>query len=203
MGRGRKKEFDREAALEAALGVFWELGFDGASMPALVGRMGIGRQSLYDTFGDKRALYLAALRRYATTRIGAVAGQLRAPGSAYGNLRRVLFRWIEMASNPDGHGCLVGNSLAALPEGDDDAGDILEAALSELERAFVETVRRARIMGEIRPTVPDDELAALLMTTGQGLAVVCRARADRARAVRVVRSALRALAPVDGAIFPD
>jgi TetR/AcrR family transcriptional repressor of nem operon len=143
VGRGRKKEFDREAALEAALGVFWERGFDGASMPALVGRMGIGRQSLYDTFGDKRALYLAVLRRYATTRIGAVAGQLRAPGSAYGNLRRVLFRWIEMAANPVGHGCLVGNSLAALPEGDDDAGDILEAALSDLERAFVETVRRS------------------------------------------------------------
>ena len=189
-------------ALEAALAVFWERGYDGASMPALLGRMGIGRQSLYDTFGDKRALYLAALRRYASTRIGAVAGQLRAPGSPYGNLRRVLFRWIEMAANPDGHGCLVGNSLAALDD-DDGVADVLEAAIADLERAFAETVRRARIAGEIRPTVADDEVAALLMTAGQGLAVVCRGRADRARAVRVVRSALRVLAPVDDVVFPD
>src|ERR1700761_5248711 len=60
----RPREFDVDAALDGAIGVFGEHGFEGASAERLVNAMGIGRQSLYDTFGDKWRLYRAAVRRY-------------------------------------------------------------------------------------------------------------------------------------------
>ena len=60
----RTKEFNPEKSLDAAVEVFWESGYERASLDALMDKMGVARQSLYDTFGDKRALYLKALERY-------------------------------------------------------------------------------------------------------------------------------------------
>ena len=60
----RHKEFDRDEALQRAMEVFWSRGYEAASVGELVKQMGINRQSLYDTFGDKHALYLQALDRY-------------------------------------------------------------------------------------------------------------------------------------------
>src|SRR6202030_156629 len=63
----RPREFDREEALECATGVFWAKGYASTSTDELLAAMGIGRQSLYNTFQDKRALYLEALERYQRT----------------------------------------------------------------------------------------------------------------------------------------
>ena len=61
---GRPKEFDPDVALNAALDAFWSKGFEGCSMAELLDDMAINRQSLYDTFGDKRELFLAVLQEY-------------------------------------------------------------------------------------------------------------------------------------------
>jgi TetR/AcrR family transcriptional repressor of nem operon len=63
----RPREFDREEALERATGVFWAKGYASTSTDDLLTAMGIGRQSLYNAFQDKRALYLEALERYQRT----------------------------------------------------------------------------------------------------------------------------------------
>ena len=60
----RPKQFDRDEALERAMAVFWRRGYEGTSVRDLVEHMGINRGSLYDTFGDKRTLFLAAVDRY-------------------------------------------------------------------------------------------------------------------------------------------
>src|SRR5262245_24250396 len=60
----RSKEFDPEVALEAAMRSFWPGGYEATSTQTLCERMSIGKRSLYDTYGDKRSLYLAALRSY-------------------------------------------------------------------------------------------------------------------------------------------
>ncbi|WP_227271485.1 TetR/AcrR family transcriptional regulator [Roseobacter weihaiensis] len=69
-GRGRPRIIDRQAALDAAVRLFWERGYDGASLTDLTGAMGLSRPSLYAAFGDKDALFLRALGRYGET-IGA------------------------------------------------------------------------------------------------------------------------------------
>ena len=60
----RPKAFVQQDALTAAMEVFWRLGYERASLDQLLDAMGISKQSLYDTFGDKRALYLLALAAY-------------------------------------------------------------------------------------------------------------------------------------------
>ena len=66
-GRGRPRSFDQTEALDAAVLVFWEKGFDGASIEDLTTAMGISRPSLYATFGNKRSLFIEAIDRYAAT----------------------------------------------------------------------------------------------------------------------------------------
>src|SRR5882724_11450078 len=86
----RPKEFDREEALRRAIPVFWEKGFAGTSTDDLVGAMGIGRQSLYDTFGNTRRLFLAALRTYNTGGISALLRKLRAGPTALAAIGLIL-----------------------------------------------------------------------------------------------------------------
>jgi AcrR family transcriptional regulator len=77
----RPKEFERDTALDDAIAIFCEHGFEGTSTDALLGKMGISRQSLYDTFGDKRRLYLEALQRYVEDNVAIQIAALNAPPS--------------------------------------------------------------------------------------------------------------------------
>src|ERR1700686_5063468 len=86
----RPKEFDREAALAAAMRVFWAKGYDATSTDDLRHAIGIGRQSLYDTFGGKRTLYLEALRRYQDDSVAARIKSLRAAGSPLSAIQKFL-----------------------------------------------------------------------------------------------------------------
>jgi len=64
MKTGRPTEFDRNTALERAMVLFWRQGYEATSLSDLLGEMGIGRQSLYNAFGDKQALFIEAARHY-------------------------------------------------------------------------------------------------------------------------------------------
>ncbi|MFA9412981.1 MAG: TetR/AcrR family transcriptional regulator, partial [Deltaproteobacteria bacterium] len=72
----RAKEFDREVVLERAMEFFWAQGYEAASMRELLDTMDIGRQSLYDTFGDKHSLFLASLQHYYEKGMRTVVAQL-------------------------------------------------------------------------------------------------------------------------------
>ncbi|HUO11312.1 MAG TPA: TetR/AcrR family transcriptional regulator, partial [Caulobacteraceae bacterium] len=86
----RPRRFDRADALQAATEVFWTHGYAGSSADTLVKAMGIARQSLYDTFGNKRALYLEALRAYSAGNVSALVQVLRAETSPLAAIRSVL-----------------------------------------------------------------------------------------------------------------
>src|SRR2546421_1155785 len=91
----RPKEFDRDEALQKAMEVFWSRGYEAASIQELVKQMGINRQSLYDTFGDKHALYLAALDRYREVEGGKMFELLAGQGSVKRVLRQLFGEVVE------------------------------------------------------------------------------------------------------------
>src|ERR1043166_7581204 len=93
----RHKEFDRDEALHKAMEVFWARGYEAASVQDLVEHMGINRQSLYDTFGDKHALYLQALDRYQEVELRKLFELLARPGSVRKALRQLFTGVIEAA----------------------------------------------------------------------------------------------------------
>src|ERR1700716_2408121 len=102
----RQKEFDREEALYKAMEVFWSRGYEAASIQDLVRHMGINRQSLYDTFGDKHALYLQALDLYRQVETSKLFELLERRGSVRRALRQ-LFAGVVEGSACDGQrrGC--------------------------------------------------------------------------------------------------
>src|SRR5436305_13985260 len=97
----RQKEFDRDEVLHKAMEVFWTRGYEGASMQDLVKRMGINRQSIYDTFGDKHSLFLQSLDRYREIESRKLFAVLERPGSVKKNLRQLFEEVISTAESAE------------------------------------------------------------------------------------------------------
>ena len=111
----RHKEFDTHEALHKAMEVFWSRGYEAASIQDLVKHMGINRQSLYDTFGDKHALYLQALDLYSQVETRKLFELLEKRGSVRKALRQ-LFAGVVEGALGDGprRGCFMSNAMSEL-----------------------------------------------------------------------------------------
>ena len=105
MTRGPQKQFDTDIALEQAMKVFWEHGYEAASLSQLLKQMGIGKKSLYDTFGNKQSLFLKALEHYAHTTLRDIRERLSAEGSTLNNIKQLLLDWQAMHGKPGSCGC--------------------------------------------------------------------------------------------------
>lgn len=141
----RPKEFDQEKALNAAIEIFREQGFEGASTGTLLSAMGISRQSLYDTFGDKWALYRLAVSHYSAMEYDAHLAAMRGPDRAVDGLRALLDRIIGEAPR----NCLGMYSIAEFGQTKADLTDIHTAAGQRLQNAIVGVVRQAQTEGDI------------------------------------------------------
>src|SRR6202161_638031 len=96
--RGRPRGFDETGALEKATQVFWSKGYDGVTIDDLVKGMGVGRPSLYAVFGDKRAIFLRALKTYAERKGAAAAKALLSPQSLRDSIASFLRDTVESAT---------------------------------------------------------------------------------------------------------
>src|SRR3989454_1626399 len=111
----RHKEFDRDEVLHKAMEVFWSRGYEATSIRDLVKHMGINRPSLYDTFGDKHALYLQALDRYREVEGRKVLELLERPGSVKKTLRQLFGGVVEKAvCDGQRRGCFMSNATSEL-----------------------------------------------------------------------------------------
>lgn len=172
---GRPRGFDPDQALEEAMQLFWFQGYEATGIKALLDRMGIGYQSLYNTFGNKRELYLETLRRYDTWTRGRLQGVLEARGSPLDNVRKVMRSWIGRASDPDYIGCFVGVSIAELAIHDEEVASITRGHLESVEELFYAALVRARDAGELTTDIPPRKLARFLVHSVRGMEVVAKA----------------------------
>ncbi|ADO70885.1 Transcriptional regulator, TetR-like protein [Stigmatella aurantiaca DW4/3-1] len=185
----RPKAFDTEEALDAAIGVFREHGFEGTSADMLVKAMGIGRQSLYDTFGDKWGLYCAALRRYSVLESGAHAEALRSRPRAIEGLRAMVERLVEDA----GQACLGIGSICEFGRSRADLAQIHAAAERALHRMIVERVRVAQADGDVGADLNPEEVAGFLLASFAAIRIAARGGAGTGQLRGLGRLALRAL----------
>lgn len=176
MKPGPAPQFDRQDVLRKAMELFWDQGYEATGMAQLVEHVGIGRQSLYNAFGDKHSLYLEALRAYDQEFLARLTGLLDAPGSPLGNVRRVFEVWMQMATEGQFKGCLYASAAASLGRHDPVVAKALEEAYDRLEQVFVRTFERAQEVGELGSDVEAADLARLFVNTGQGLAVLSSVR---------------------------
>lgn len=192
----RTKEFDPDAALAAALELFRERGYEATSLADLVAHLGIGRASLYATFGDKHALYLAALDRYVRERDTAVIDALSQPGPALPAVRALVAAFAdESATDPRRRGCLVVNAAVERMPRDPAVARRVEASWDVLETALAGALTRARAQGEIPAGRDPRALARMLLVLLQGVRVLGRAHPDP---VRLHAATTQALALLSG-----
>lgn len=187
----RTKEFNREVALDRAMHVFWRKGYEAASLQDLVEAMGIGRQSLYDTFGDKHALYLAALDRYAATQGAPLFAPLDESGSVKAALRRIFARMVD--ESVEGIGCLAVNATVERAACDAKIARWAMANLVGTEEKLRRALARAQVEGEISSRHDPRALARYLFNAIQGLRVTAKATNDRATLEEIVDVTLSVL----------
>jgi TetR/AcrR family transcriptional repressor of nem operon len=190
----RHKEFDRDEALQKAMEVFWSRGYEAASMQDLVKHMGINRQSLYDTFGDKHTLYLRALDHYREVEGRKVFALLAQPGSVKKSVRQ-LFEGVVEGSlcDRERRGCFMGNAMSEL------AGRCKETAkrtcsnMAATEEAFYRTLLRGKNQGELKHVRDLRAVARFLYSSLQGLSLMAKATQDRKKLDDVVKITLSVL----------
>jgi AcrR family transcriptional regulator len=189
---GRPREFDRDAALEAAMLLFWRKGFAATSMNDLCDAMGVRSPSLYAAFGSKEELYLEAMEHYVQTQ-GAVWNKLAEGETGRAGIENLLIAGSEILpkSRPTPAGCMA--MLAAV-------GDELPAAVVRVVRKVrlaVLDLLRARLKtavadGELPASADIDGLSRFYLGVFQGMAIQARDGATKAELRGVVEAAMAA-----------
>ena len=188
----RTKEFRPEEALDAAVQLFWCRGYEATSMRDLLDGMGIGRGSFYDTFGDKHALFLAALDRFEHVRTAWIDEALE--GSGLDGIEEVFRRTIEgMVRFEPRRGCLLANTAVELAPHDPEVAARISRHVRRTEEAFAGALVRARAAGEIPAEGDPKVLARFLVSNLHGLRLLARAGSDRETLEDAARVALQAL----------
>ena len=190
----RPKEFHEEKALDQAMQVFWHRGFEATSIEDLVKGMGINRQSLYDTFGDKEALFFQAFDHYQQVAIHQIRSLLNSEGSPLENIRRLFAYIVERNCNDEkNRGCLLINTAVERATHCPKTAQIVTRAFQALEDAFYENLKNAKEKGELPPKKDLRALSRFLVGIMQGLAVSCKVTPDRQRLKEISETALAVL----------
>lgn len=190
----RQKEFDPDAVLDRALELFWERGYEATSMADLVEHLGIGRASLYATFGSKHELYLKALDRYLLKADPSPLEFLSRPGPALALVRALVERYAEEAAC-DGkkRGCMVVNAAVERLPGDRLVARRVDMTWDALEAALMAALHRAQVQGELAAEKDPRSLARFLLILLQGMRVVSKTQSEPERFYDAAKEALSLL----------
>lgn len=189
----RPKAFDPDAALAAALEVFWSRGYEKTTLDDLMDGMQVGRQSLYDTFGDKRALYLRSLERYREVTQDGLRSLLASERPLRERLESLLVSIAKESKAKLARGCLLLSANLERDLGDAPIARLVSSNQAEVEAIFEEAFRRAQRGGELEAGKDPAALAKFFVATIQGMRSTGRAVQDRTSLERIARVALSVL----------
>jgi AcrR family transcriptional regulator len=190
---GRPRGFDEDAALEAAMRVFWEKSYEGATIADLTEAMGINRSSMYAVFGDKQQLFRQAMDRYRGRRMAHIRTALDKP-TLHEVVSDLLHGTVDFLSQPDHpRGCLsIQGALACGTE-----AEPVKQAMVVLRKGGDEALRKrmtkAQKSGQLPENTKPDDYARFLSTVIRGLGVQAATGASRGEMKRVADFVLEAL----------
>lgn len=187
----RPREFDADKALDKAMRVFWERGYQGTSIEDLMKALGVRKQSLYGAFGDKRSLFLKCLNLYAQQTLVSVQTMLNESDSPLEGIRRVLryaSRPVEPKDCPAG--CLMANTALEMGLSDPKVAEEVRKMFRSFERILAAAARRAQEQGEIGTNVDTAVIGLSLANTINGIRILEKTGASKQQVKRVVETAL-------------
>ena len=171
--RGRPREFDMNAALDQAIRVFREQGYNATSIPDLIAAMGLASGSIYKAFRDKRAVFLAAFDRYTFLRNEQLAAVANTAKPARERIRDVLAFYVDSARGVEGRrGCMVVGSAVELALVDREVAARVSASLARNEALIADLIRQGQQDRSIPGRIDAEETARVMVYLTQGLRVV-------------------------------
>jgi TetR/AcrR family transcriptional repressor of nem operon len=175
------------------MAVFWRLGYENASLEQLLREMGIAKQSLYDTYCDKRGLYMKALAYYRRQTNDGLRGLFVADRPVKEVFAKLLFGLSAESKQQHERGCLLLSANLERDTSDAALAEFLRDNQAEVEGIFREALLRAQKAGELSRNADTKALAQFFTVTIQGMRAMARLRSDRKRLQQVARVALAAL----------
>ena len=189
----RPKEFDRDSALQEAVNIFCNQGYEGTSTDDLLNAMHISRQSLYDTFGDKRQLYLEALQQYVASSIAEQIRALNSGTSVLAGLESALLAFASKSGTADAPGCMGIGATCEFGVSDSQVTALIATADRSLQSALERRIREGKASGEIGPEVDPRAAAQFIKATFAGIKIGARGGASPASLRAVAHMAIRSL----------
>jgi AcrR family transcriptional regulator len=190
---GRPRGFAEDAALEAAMRVFWEKSYEGATLSDLTEAMGINRSSLYASFGDKEALFRLAIARYAEGPAAYIKKALQEP-TARAVVEALLHGALELLTDPSHpRGCLSVQGALACGSNAEPMKQVMIEWRKQGESELQKRLQRARAEGELAKDVNPGDIARYISTVLTGLGVQATNGSTRAEMARVVDMVLRSM----------
>jgi TetR/AcrR family transcriptional regulator, transcriptional repressor for nem operon len=179
----RPKEFDRDVAVDRAMAVFWSKGYAATSTDDLLAAMKIGRQSMYDTFGDKRCLYVEALERYQLKSVAGHIKRLRSTASPLAGIKALVTGVIALDRATRERGCMGVGAICEFGSADGELVALRGKSGAMLHQALIERMLDAQSAGEIGKSADIERAARFVQTMMLGLQVAARA-GESARTLR-------------------
>lgn len=189
---GRPLSFDRTAALRQAMLIFWRHGYETTSVADLTAAMGISAPSLYTAFGDKKRLFLEAMRLYAGDPADmerAIANARTAQEAAHDLMTAAAMTYTGEATPT---GCLLASATASGSAAAADVQDAVANVRRDIEKCLRVRIERDIGDGVLPPGSQAAPLAGLIMAVTQGMSVLARDGASRASLLAITEAALRA-----------
>jgi TetR/AcrR family transcriptional repressor of nem operon len=190
----RPREFDETAALEAAITCFWSRGYEATSVRDLAENMGLSAPSLYNTYGDKHALFVQALEHYLDRSMRERIERLQKSLPPKQAVRKFIGEIIDHSvSDRARRGCFLVNSALEMAPHDKKLGGLIADRLTELEAFFARSIRKAQAEGTVPRKPVAKDLARLLLGVVLGIRVLARVRPERDSLESLARPALALL----------
>ena len=172
----RPREFDIDQALDAAMGAFWDRGYEATSMADLMQAMGLKKGSIYKAFTDKHDLFMKALTRYLEGMHQGLRQALASADSPREGIRTWLQMGVQMCCGQDmQRGCLALNSAVELGPHDDEVAKLLRGEHERIIGLLTTTIERGQALGEFRTDLPAEQLAKSLHVFGAGMLATSKA----------------------------
>lgn len=198
----RPVEFDRDAARDVAMKLFWSQGYSATPLAQLLEGMDIGRSSFYAAFGDKRSLFVEVLELFAL-RTREILTQARRPEDALGTVRRFFeHTLLQVPRSRARRGCLMVNTILELADVDAELSAHAASELDRIEAEFQDCFKEAQGAGRYPPHRSAEALASHVMLLNQGLRVSSRKRVSRAKLQSEIDLALSLLEPATTSVAP-
>lgn len=190
----RNKQFDEQEALAKARDVFWKKGYNGTSMDELVKATGLSRSSLYDSFGDKHAIYMKSLAHFQQSQTACVQKEIADARSGLEKIETFFESTIQSSiEDKQRKGCFILNSMLEMGNVDRPIGRLTCSSMESIQGMLRQWVAEGQKQGEITKKHSAGDLAAYLYSALNGVKVMGQVQPEKERLEKIIQIVLNSI----------